>query len=81
MKDIENPPILPLGMYQHFKGGIYEALEIACHSETLEWYVVYQSQERKEQGLPSIWVRPYHMFVETTERDGKTVKRFTKIDD
>ena len=80
MKDVGSPPELPLGMYRHFKGGLYEVLELACHTETLEWYVVYQSQERKAQGLPSIWIRPYDMFIETTERDGRIIERFEKID-
>lgn len=80
MKDVGDPPVLPLGMYRHFKGGTYEVLELACHTETLEWHVVYQSQERKAQGLPSVWVRPYDMFVGTTEKDGETIPRFEKLD-
>ena len=80
MKEQGEAPILEKGIYQHFKGGIYEVLDIACHSETLEWYVVYESQKRKEEGLPSIWVRPYEMFVETVERDGKVFPRFKKVE-
>ena len=62
------------GIYQHFKGGLYQVLYIAKNSETLEEMVVYQSLENK-----SIWVRPLSMWNETIERDGKTIKRFTFI--
>lgn len=80
MKDIGESPELARGMYRHYKGGVYEVLSVACHTETLEWYVVYESQERKQQNMPSVWVRPYDMFVETIEKDGKVIPRFEKID-
>jgi hypothetical protein len=74
-------PALKKGTYRHYKGGVYEVKELACNSETLEWYVVYESKERSDQGLPSVWVRPYEMFVETVEVDGSKMQRFEKIDD
>lgn len=80
MKDIGNAPELALGMYKHYKGGMYEVVNIACHTETLEWYVVYESQERKQLNMPSVWVRPYGMFLETVEVDGIVIQRFEKID-
>ncbi len=80
MKNTGEAPELALGAYRHYKGGLYEVLEVACHTETLEWYVVYESKERKKAGLPSVWVRPYDMFVETVEKDGKVIPRFEKID-
>ena len=48
---------------------------IAKDSETLEKMVVYQTL----YGEGEIWVRPYEMFLETVERDGKVMPRFTKI--
>ena len=48
---------------------------IAKDSETLEKMVVYQAL----YGEGEIWVRPYEMFFETVERDGKVMPRFTKI--
>ena len=48
---------------------------IAKDSETLEKMVVYQAL----YGEGEIWVRPYEMFLETVERDGKVMPRFTKI--
>lgn len=65
------------GRYRHFKGNEYELLFVARHSETLEEMVVY----RALYGERGLWVRPASMWNETVERDGKTYKRFTKIED
>ena len=51
-------------------------LYIARHSETLEEMVVY----RALYGERGIWVRPASMWNEIVERDGKTYRRFTKIE-
>jgi len=80
MKDMGDKPELAKGIYQHYKGGVYEVIDVACNTETLEWYVVYESQERKKLGLPALWVRPYDMFVETVIVDGVEKPRFAKID-
>lgn len=63
------------GKYRHFKGGEYQLLQIATHSETLEPYVVYQAL----YGEGGIWVRPAAMWFETVNRDGKIQPRFTYI--
>lgn len=81
MKDIGAKPNLEKGVYRHYKGGMYDILELACHTETLEWYVVYQSHERKKLGIASVWIRPYDMFVETVELNGEHVPRFEKVPD
>ena len=65
------------GRYRHFKGNEYELLFVARHSETLEEMVVY----RALYGERGVWVRPASMWNETVERDGKTYRRFTKIED
>lgn len=67
---------IPPGRYRHFKGNEYEVLYIARHSETLAPLVVY----RALYGEGGVWVRPAEMWNETVERDGKTSRRFTKID-
>ena len=64
------------GKYRHFQGNEYEVLYIARHSETLEEMVVY----RALYGERGIWVRPASMWNEIVERDGKTYRRFTKIE-
>ena len=63
------------GIYRHFKGGEYEVIAIAYHSETCEEMVVYQAL----YGEKKLWVRPASMFDETVEREGKTFQRFTYI--
>ncbi len=67
---------IKLGRYRHFKGNEYEVLYTARHSETLEEMVVY----RALYGERGIWVRPASMWNEMVERDGKTYRRFTKIE-
>lgn len=67
--------MLKKGFYRHFKGNIYELLDIAKNSETLEDMVIY----RACHGEKEIWVRPAIMWDEEIEKDGKTFKRFTYI--
>ena len=69
--------MIETGIYQHFKGGRYEVIAIAKHSETLEEMVVY----RALYGAGDVWVRPLCMFLETVEKDGKVFPRFTYIGD
>ena len=66
-----------LGKYRHFKGGEYEVVGVAKHSETQEEMVVY----RALYGDGGLWVRPASMWNETVERDGKTYQRFTYIEE
>ena len=60
------------GIYRHFKGQFYAVDNIAKHSETDEYYVVY----RALYGERGLWVRPLEMFDETIEREGVRLKRF-----
>ena len=64
------------GIYRHFKGNMYEVVDIAIHSETLEEMVVY----RQLDGQHKLWVRPLSMWEETVERDGKTYTRFELVE-
>jgi hypothetical protein len=63
------------GRYSHFKGGEYEVLGIARHSETDERLVVY----RPLYGEGGLWVRPLAMFLQTVEHNGQSVPRFTYL--
>ncbi len=65
------------GLYQHYKGPQYEVMEVAQHSETLEYLVVY----RALYGEFGLWVRPLEMFAEMIEFQGKQVERFKRISD
>lgn len=64
-----------LGKYRHYKGGEYEVIGVARHSETLEALVVY-TPLYNDSGL---WVRPLAMFLEEVEWEGKRVPRFRPL--
>jgi hypothetical protein len=64
-----------LGKYRHFKGNLYELIEVAHHSESQEPVAVY----RALYGDHGLWVRPLEMFLETIERDGAEIQRFQYI--
>ncbi|OGZ17871.1 MAG: hypothetical protein A2494_02095 [Candidatus Lloydbacteria bacterium RIFOXYC12_FULL_46_25] len=70
-------PNIPLGIYEHYKGGRYEVIEMARHSETLEPLVVY----RALYGECALWVRPFHMFIEDVVVEGISVPRFRLIEE
>lgn len=70
------PEEIVLGKYRHFKGNEYEVVGFAKDSETTEKMVIY----RALYGEHELWVRPYEMFREIIERDGKKLRRFEKID-
>lgn len=64
---------LPKGRYKHYKGPEYEVIDVARHSETEEWHVIYK-QCYGDEGL---WIRPLSMFVELVDlEDGTQAQRF-----
>ena len=63
---------IKLGKYRHFKGKEYQILGVARHSETGEEMVVY----KKLYDDYSLQVRPFAMFIEDVEVEGKKVPRF-----
>ena len=71
------PEEITPGRYRHFKGNEYEVLGFAKDSETTEKMVIYKAL----YGDGETWVRPYEMFREIIERDGKLMRRFERIDD
>ena len=66
---------LKLGHYRHFKGGEYELLGIAQHSETLEPMVVYKAL----YGEGGLWVRPAAMWTEWVKKPNYSGPRFQYI--
>jgi hypothetical protein len=75
MSDLPPLPDTPPGRYRHYKGGEYEVVGAARHSETLEPLVVY----RPLYGAAGLWVRPHAMFFEEIEVDGRRQPRFARI--
>jgi hypothetical protein len=67
-------PIRP-GKYRHFKGGEYEVIGVARHSETDEYLVVY----RPLYGDEGLWVRPLTMFQERVTIGPRSVPRFEYV--
>ena len=65
----------PTGLYRHYKGGQYEVIGTARHSETLEPLVLY----RAEYGERGLWVRPFAMFTEDVVIEGVKQPRFTPL--
>jgi hypothetical protein len=67
--------VIAPGRYRHYKGGEYEVLGEARHSETEEELVVY----RALYGERGLWVRPRAMWSELVEVDGVEQPRFAPV--
>jgi hypothetical protein len=62
--------------FRHFKGGIYDFICAAkLESDPNVTMIVYTAADG------SFWTRPESVFFELIEHEGKTVQRFTAIDD
>lgn len=66
------------GRYRHYKGGLYDVITMATHSETNEPLIIYKSVL-----FGSVHARPLSMWfetVQTTEGNITTpTRRFSKI--
>lgn len=65
----------PDDMIKHYKGGIYKFLSWAKHTETQELLMVYRTEDGE-----LTWARPWTMFHDLVEVDGKFVPRFSKLE-
>lgn len=70
-------PDIKKGLYRHYKGAEYQVIDIARHSETEEWFVVYETRYADES--PTTWIRPAKMFTETVVIGGEEIARFQLI--
>jgi hypothetical protein len=77
MSDLPALPVLQPGRYRHFKGGLYEVVDVVRSSETLQPMVLY----RALYGEGGLWVRPYAMFMEQVDRADGSQPRFARLDD
>ena len=70
--------------YKHYKWKFYEVFGTALHSETREKLVVYKCLYKTPELTKEFWespffVRPFEMFNEEIEFEGKNVKRFEYV--
>ena len=61
-------------IYKHYKGGTYEIISMATHTEIQEKMVVYKSLS-----FGSIYVRPYEEWIKPVEVEGGSKTRFRKV--
>ena len=66
-------PALERGIYRHYKGGQYEVIGLARHSESGEAMVIY----RPLYNSSGWWVRPWQMFTESVNVNGVQQARFS----
>ena len=62
--------------YMHYKQLSYKVLAVALREEDNEPCVIYQA----EYGDNLTWIRPVANWNEDVEVDGKSMKRFTKLE-
>jgi hypothetical protein len=72
-------PELAPGVYRHYKGGLYEVLGAARHSEDSSHLAVYRPLPPTPY-QPGLRVRPLEMFCGQVELQGETVPRFQLIE-
>ena len=76
MPELSPLPETPLGRYRHYKGGEYEVVGVARHSETHEPLVVY----RPLYNASGWWVRPHAMFFGSVTTAGQVEPRFSRLE-
>ena len=63
------------GLYKHYKGGLYEIIGEALHTETEETMILYCMLNKPER----LFVRPKEVFNGKVTVNGKTVPRFKNV--
>jgi hypothetical protein len=77
-------PMVQVGaLYKHYSGKVYKIIAIAHHSENpQELMVVYQGlYDCPSFGKNPMWCRPYTMFVEHVDINGKQQPRFALVEE
>lgn len=69
----------PGTVWKHYRGGAYQVVAMARHSESLEPLVVYVLTNDDEKPR-KVWCRPLSMWADTAiVRDGAAVPRFRRV--
>ena len=67
-------------VYKHFKGNNYKVIAVAKSSENPnQEFVVYETLYDNPTG--KFWIRPLAMFLENVIQNGKSIPRFSLIQD
>lgn len=75
MENEKNVKLPEPGLYRHFKGHVYDLLDIATHSETGELMAVYRACYNPHK----LYVRPLAMWSERIDRGGYHGPRFRRM--
>lgn len=62
-------------LYKHYKGNLYEVVDVAILTEEIGVGVIYRAQ----YGKNILFVRPLDVWLGETEYEGKIIKRFVKV--
>lgn len=72
-------PVPSLGLYRHFKGGLYRVVGTAIDAESAQVYVLYRSIDATV-GPVVTWARTVENFSERIQTpDGSEIFRFTEV--
>ncbi len=63
--------MMGLGLFRHYKGGLYYVVGIAQLTENMEGLVLYCRQHERK-----LWARPYNNFKAHVWHHGQWVPRF-----
>ena len=63
------------GKYKHYKGGLYEVIDLVRHSEDESLLVLY----RPLYGEGLLWVRPHDMFLGKVQTQNGERERFAYV--
>ncbi|OOS24053.1 hypothetical protein B0681_08855 [Moraxella porci DSM 25326] len=79
MTDVK--PSIQKGVYRHYKGNLYQVIDVVRHSESLDWLVLYHPLYGDQVQQSTLWVRPFAMFVQMLEQGGECIPRFAYVGD
>ncbi len=79
MTDVK--PSIQKGVYRHYKGNLYQVVDVVRHSETLDWLVLYHPLYGDQVQQSTLWVRPFAMFVQMLELSDESIPRFAYVGD
>jgi hypothetical protein len=65
------------GRYRHYKGGVYDVIAVARHTESEEEFVIY----RLPVEPTTTWARPVEVFASLVGQGDRARPRFERIEE